>query len=79
MCRALLGSGCALAAIALGLLAPAAGAEARTVHIRGTAYEFNNTGVRLSGARIRVAEHPRLGATRGATAPTTSRFPTLRR
>ena len=63
MCRALVRCGCALAAIALGVLAPATGADARTVHIRGTAYEFNNTGVRLSGAKIRVAEHPRIGAT----------------
>jgi hypothetical protein len=63
MRRAVLRTGCALAAMALGALATAAGAEARTVHIRGTAYEFNNTPVRLSGARIRVAERPRLGAT----------------
>jgi hypothetical protein len=33
------------------------------VHIRGTAYEFNNTPVRLAGATIRVAELPRLHAT----------------
>jgi hypothetical protein len=33
------------------------------VHIRGTAYEFNNTKVRLGGATIRVAERPRIRAT----------------
>jgi hypothetical protein len=57
----------ALASIALpsllALLATAASVDARSVHIRGTAYEFNNTGVLLAGATIRVAEHPRLGAT----------------
>jgi hypothetical protein len=40
-----------------------ADASAGTFHIRGTAYEFNNTDVRLAGATIRVAEHPRLRAT----------------
>ena len=44
-------------------MAGAADASARTFHIRGTAYEFNNTDVRLAGATIRVAEHPRLHAT----------------
>jgi hypothetical protein len=39
--------------------------SASTVHVRGTAYEFNNTDVRLAGATIRVAEHPRLHATTG--------------
>jgi hypothetical protein len=33
------------------------------VHIRGTAYEFNNAGVRLGVATIRVAERPRIHAT----------------
>jgi hypothetical protein len=33
------------------------------VHIRGVAYEFNNTTVRLGGATIRVAERPRIRAT----------------
>ena len=37
--------------------------SARPVHIRGTAYEFNNTKVRLGGATIRVAERPRIRAT----------------
>jgi hypothetical protein len=41
----------------------AATASARPLHIRGTAYEFNNTKVRLSGATIRVAERPRIRAT----------------
>jgi hypothetical protein len=41
----------------------AASASARSVHIRGTAYEFNNTTVRLEGATIRVAERPRIRAT----------------
>ena len=41
----------------------AASASARSVHIRGTAYEFNNTKVRLGGATIRVAERPRIRAT----------------
>jgi hypothetical protein len=38
-------------------------AQARTIHITGTAYEFNNTKVLLGGATIRVAENPRLHAT----------------
>ena len=54
-----------LLSAALALLATAPAAGAKTVHIRGTAYEFNNTGVRLGGATIRVAEHPRLRATVG--------------
>ena len=49
-------------ALALALLAPGADAGAKSVHIRGTAYEFNNTDVVLSGATIRVAERPRLHA-----------------
>ena len=60
-------AGRALAAIALAsafsLFATGARAEAKRVHVRGTAYEFNNTGLRLGGATIRVAEHPRLHAT----------------
>ena len=54
-----------LLSVALALLATAPAAGAKTVHIRGTAYEFNNTGVRLGGATIRVAERPRLRATVG--------------
>jgi hypothetical protein len=37
--------------------------SARSVHIRGPAYEFNNTKTRLAGATIRVAELPHLHAT----------------
>jgi hypothetical protein len=48
---------------ALALLATAASPDAWSVYIRGTAYEFNNTGVVLAGATIRVGEHPRLRAT----------------
>jgi hypothetical protein len=48
---------------ALALLATTTSAAAGSVHIRGTAYEFNNTGVLLAGATIRVAEHPRLRTT----------------
>src|SRR5690349_4104994 len=51
------------AAAAAGALVLAAPAGAATVHLRGTAYEFNNVGVRLGGAQIRVAEDPTLGAT----------------
>ncbi len=40
----------------------AAGAQAKTVHLTGTAYEFNNTKVLLGGATIHVAELPRLQA-----------------
>ena len=52
----------ALAASA-ALLATAAPAHAATVHLRGTAYEFNNAETRLDGATIRVAERPALRAT----------------
>jgi hypothetical protein len=51
-----------LAALAIAAAAaPVAGAK--TVHLTGTAYEFNNTKVRLAGAQVRVAENPTLGAT----------------
>jgi hypothetical protein len=36
--------------------------HAGTVHLRGTAYEFNNVHTLLSGATIRVAEFPKLRA-----------------
>lgn len=39
------------------------GADAGGVQIRGTAYEFNNSSVRLADAVIRVAEYPRLRTT----------------
>jgi P pilus assembly chaperone PapD len=51
-----------LAALAL-LVCSAPAASAATVQLRGTAYEFNNTDVRLAGAAIRVAERPKLRAT----------------
>lgn len=41
----------------------AVAAAAAPVHLTGTAYEFNNTDVRLAGAQVRVAEDPTLGAT----------------
>jgi hypothetical protein len=37
---------------------PVGAAAARSVHLRGTAYEFNNVHVLLGGATIRVAEYP---------------------
>jgi hypothetical protein len=55
--------GAASLASGLALLAVAAGADARSVRIQGTAYEFNSRGVVLAGAKIRVAEYPRLRAT----------------
>jgi hypothetical protein len=51
-----------IAALALAA-AVAAPASAAIVHLRGTAYEFNDVKVRLGGAAIRVAEDPALGAT----------------
>ena len=57
----------AVAAIAvasvLSLFVTGARADAKGVHIRGIAYEFNNSDLRLAGATIRVAEQPRLHAT----------------
>lgn len=52
-------------ALAVGVLAAAAlpASAGAAVHLTGTAYEFNNTDVRLAGATIRVAERPRLRAT----------------
>lgn len=55
-----------LAAAAAALAAPQAASAAATVHLRGTAYEFNNVKVRLAGAEIRVAEFPKLHATAAA-------------
>jgi hypothetical protein len=63
MCNTVRRTRRALASIALALLAIAASADARSVQIRGTAYEFNSAGVVISGATIGVAEHPRLRAT----------------
>jgi hypothetical protein len=45
----------------LALAAPAGAAS--TVHLRGTAYSFNDTKTRLEGGQIRVAEFPKLSAT----------------
>lgn len=50
-------------AAAFSLFPTGARADAKRVHIRGTAYEFNNSDLRLAGATIRVAEQPRLHAT----------------
>jgi hypothetical protein len=63
MCHAVRRSRRALVSTALASLAIAGGADARSVHIRGTAYEFNSAGVAIGGATIRVAEDPRLRAT----------------
>ena len=63
MCHAVRRSRRVLVSTALALLVGAGGADARSVHIRGTAYEFNSAGVAIGGATIRVAEHPRLRAT----------------
>jgi hypothetical protein len=51
-----------LIAVAVASVASAGDAAARPVHIRGTAYEFNNTRVLLDGATVRIAEYPRLRA-----------------
>jgi hypothetical protein len=65
-CTAARQAGRAVAAIAVvsafSLFVIGARADAKRVHIRGTAYEFNNSDVRLGGATIRVAEQPRLHA-----------------
>lgn len=53
-----------LLAIAVIFIVPGSVAEGKpTVHLRGTAYEFNNVGERLGGATIRVSEFPTLKAT----------------
>jgi hypothetical protein len=52
----------AATAAALATFAAAPAAASGAVHLRGTAYEFNASGVRLAGASIRVAEDPRLRA-----------------
>jgi len=52
-----------LALTALVLALPQAAGAAGTVHLRGTAYEFNNVKVLLGGAQIKVAEYPKLSAT----------------
>ncbi len=47
----------------VAVLVPATALGAARVHIRGTAYEFNNVKARLAGASIRVVEFPKLKAT----------------
>lgn len=64
MLRATLAAAAALASLTAATAT--ATASAATVHVRGTAYEFNATNIKLAGAQIRVAEDPRLGATVGA-------------
>ena len=56
-----LSSAVLLAVVAAG--AAPASAAAATVDLRGTAYEFNKPAKRLAGAKVRVAERPRLRAT----------------
>ena len=51
-----------LVAMAVLILGPAAAAAAKTVHIKGKAYSFNHSDVRLAGATIRVREMPRRSA-----------------
>jgi hypothetical protein len=48
--------------LALASLAALPAVASGAVHLRGTAYEFNNPGVRLGDAAVRVAEDPRLRA-----------------
>ena len=54
----------AIACLLLAVVAfvPAGAAATRSVHLRGTAYEFNNVYVLLGGATIHVAEYPALRA-----------------
>ena len=49
-----------VAAVVFVAAAALTSAAPRTVHLRGTAYEFNNTRHRLGNATIRVAELPRI-------------------
>ena len=51
------------ALVAAVLSLPPAAQAAGRVHLRGTAYEFNNVKVRPAGATIRVVEFPALSAT----------------
>ncbi|MGZ6694174.1 MAG: hypothetical protein ACXVFL_00880 [Solirubrobacteraceae bacterium] len=54
----------AIVAALLGAMAfaPPAVAATRKVHLRGTAYEFNNVHTLLGGGTIHIAEYPRLKA-----------------
>jgi len=57
----------ALAAVCCAAIVPATAAAATaTVHLRGTAYEFNSVHTMLSGAVIKVEEYPTLQAIVGA-------------
>ena len=49
-----------VASLVLAAAAALTSAAPRKVHLRGTAYEFNNTSHRLGNATIRVAELPRI-------------------
>ncbi len=57
------GSVVGVSLLVCGFAAVVANPRARTIHLRGTAYEFNNVHTVLSGATIRVAEFPKLRAT----------------
>ena len=50
-------------AVSAHALSGASARAARTVDLRGTAYEFNQVTTRLAGATVRVAEFPRITAT----------------
>jgi hypothetical protein len=64
-------AGVAVVLIATSLAVAASGVvnaptnQRRTVHLRGTAYEFNNVDKLLTGATIRVAQFPKLKAVVG--------------
>lgn len=53
----------ALAVACVGAVSAAGAGARKVVHLRGTAYEFNNVHVMLAGATIHVAEYPQLTAT----------------
>ena len=54
-----------LAVGVVGAISALGAPAVKTVHLRGTAYEFNKVHVLLTGATIRVAEFPRLKAVVG--------------
>ena len=51
----------------VGAISALGAPAAKTVHLRGTAYEFNKVHTLLAGATIRVAEFPQLKAVVGKT------------